>query len=452
MSLEEARQKYPEFTALNEAIGSVAPMEVLMNMYGKGGQFLLSKSPTAQKYLTGLTNLMASGMAGATYEGLEEVIQGKEISPEDIAKHGATWAALDGFLQTVDWGKNFAKKLMQRSQETGKPSWQVLNNLIEQVEKAGIEVDNVEKLATRAFSDLEKDIEGGAAKISKDVKVPEEVEAIPAKDTGLRPREQEATIDISERKIVPEESIFREEPKGFVADEVTEDIQDFAHRYNDKKEFGENVQGYIEGSRDLNADLWKPGYEEAQPAFKKVLYSAEEPGDLALKTINELDKFKTRGRGYNQAKNDYVNALEDMGFTVKKNRTGGIEDIVHTREYMTAEEAVQLSRRISELGEYEDLERNIRKGFNKLSKTLKEDAKRAVKNYDEKAYKAFENAERQYERFEDKLSRDAIRRIRKTEEAENIAEWIQKPTTLKDLRELLTKDQFHEVERELHSF
>lgn len=138
---------------LGEVSGAVVPVEGLYSVLGKPLVKLATKSPYAKKSLTALARMTGFGLIGASYEGTRDAVKSGEVpSIEDVAKHGAQWALLDGALQVAEKGVSFASKLYKVAKNNKNLSTQkVINDITSQLAKEKINPEvTPEKYATRA--------------------------------------------------------------------------------------------------------------------------------------------------------------------------------------------------------------------------------------------------------------------------------------------------------------
>lgn len=114
---------------LGENIGAFLPISKLYNFIGKPLVNFASKSPIARQGLESLARMTGFGLTGATYEAGKDLVQGEVPTVEELAKTGATWAAIDGALQALGLGVNFGRAVRNIAEAEGKTAKQVLGEL-----------------------------------------------------------------------------------------------------------------------------------------------------------------------------------------------------------------------------------------------------------------------------------------------------------------------------------
>ena len=114
---------------LGETIGSYAPIAGLYNLMGKPLVNLAAKSPIARQGLMAFARMTGFGATGAAYEAGKDIVQGEIPSPEELAKTGATWAAIDGVLQAMGLGVAFNSAIRNIAEKEGVTTKEVLGKL-----------------------------------------------------------------------------------------------------------------------------------------------------------------------------------------------------------------------------------------------------------------------------------------------------------------------------------
>lgn len=114
---------------LGETIGSYLPISRLYTLIGKPLVQFAAKSPVARQGLMALARMTGFGLTGATYEAGKEIVQGEIPAVEELAKEGATWAAIDAALQSVGLGVAFNSAVRNIAGTEGVPVKEILSRL-----------------------------------------------------------------------------------------------------------------------------------------------------------------------------------------------------------------------------------------------------------------------------------------------------------------------------------
>src|SRR6185295_3477543 len=114
---------------LGETIGSYLPIAKLYNFIGKPIVNLAAKSPIARQGLEALGRMTGFGLTGAAYKGTKELVQGEVPDPAELAKEGATWAAIDAVLQGLGLGVAFQQSVSRIAEAEGVTAKEILGRL-----------------------------------------------------------------------------------------------------------------------------------------------------------------------------------------------------------------------------------------------------------------------------------------------------------------------------------
>ena len=113
-----------------EFLGSILPIEGLAKVISWPLLKLAGSSPVYKKGLEAFARITGMGATGATYEGIKEGFKTGELpSAEDLAKHGAAWAALETALQ----GAGYLARFISKMREAGGSTAEKVNELISKV-------------------------------------------------------------------------------------------------------------------------------------------------------------------------------------------------------------------------------------------------------------------------------------------------------------------------------
>ena len=133
-------------------VGSTLPITGLMKIYATPLVKMAAKSPIFQKQLTSLAKVTGLGLSGATYGSVEQAAHGDMPTVDDVIGHGVDWVVLDGALNAVGKGYQFAKGLTKIATEKSKPAYQILKNIVARTKASGATTN--ERIAEEAFNVL----------------------------------------------------------------------------------------------------------------------------------------------------------------------------------------------------------------------------------------------------------------------------------------------------------
>lgn len=184
-------------TGLGDFFGSVLPISKLYNVLGKPLVSIASKSPKYAKGLEALARMTGFGLTGAAYEGTKETIKTGEVpKPEELLRYGAQWVAFDAGLQALGKAAQFSKRLLDYSKAKNISQKDALNQIMQGVEKSGIDIAKEPEKAILESEKLLEEIDHAPEKspseeIGKDGKVTSQEEFQPSQGAEAK------TIDSS---------------------------------------------------------------------------------------------------------------------------------------------------------------------------------------------------------------------------------------------------------------
>lgn len=93
------------------------------------------------KYLAPFAKMIGWGTAGASYEGLSKMIgEGELPTPGELAKHGGTWAAIEGIMSTLGWTGRLAIGVNRLSKLWTIPKKEVLKTVIKEAKSRNMPI------------------------------------------------------------------------------------------------------------------------------------------------------------------------------------------------------------------------------------------------------------------------------------------------------------------------
>lgn len=503
--LEVDREKYPEIAQTYEFGGSVESIGLLNKLFSGPLIKLAEKSPYFTKSLQSLADIVGWGATGASDKAIKDAFQGKMPDSEDILAHGAEWGAFDALLKTAGLGGRFASWLLGKSKASNKPSWQVVNDLLTNMKKEGIDISQTDRVTARILAELKpsgewKPIEEAAGKeikLSRET-LPEAAEQIGTETLGTAPKRppsspfgktppappeyemipHEQRVDLSTRKIEPvqferisakSEALSEPYKPGEIdtqkamqsiertrADELMESV---GERAATKKQFGENIKTDIERSFEKAEKVYEPIYTEVREAAKNIKHKPIKTIQLVNDILDEINALKTKPEGYQKVINTLNDTLADMGYNVVEMKGKALirdaagnpiklKDLV-IQEEIPLSKTMELARRLNKIADYDIIGPSIKNTLKRPVNSLKSEIKEALKEADTELHKKFIQAEKSYAETAKKFGTDTITGIRSQQATERIAAKILEPTTLENLKKIINPAQYNEIQREI---
>jgi hypothetical protein len=446
--------------------GQVAGAALPLGWLAKGITWPLkaaaSLSPKFVKPLGYFANLLGISAAGGLYEGLEESAEksieaGEFIppSPETIVEQGAKWAALDTALNALGLGARFAKALYNKSAELKIPASQLLEDLTGSIGKT-------DKLAQEALAKLEDKTISQIEKEAANVQKTEDFSTL-----ALDRRLAEQAKDIRNKKIKAEDLTKLESsstpkpylPGEFQAVEIAENvinedlvnrIESISQRAPSEKQLGENIKQDVERIIESNKKETDSLYEIAKKGEEGKFPKLQKTADAIVEAINKIESggLNLTPEGYNKANKQLRDTLTDLGYGIETDANGKIIRAVEgSRQPLS--KVIEVKKRLNNIINYDLLETSAGDFLKKPAYELRGDIRKGFGSKNSKARKAFEEAESKFGEFAEKKGKKSIQSIRTSQKPESISKTIKTPSGLADVKEVVSKEQFAQIEREI---
>lgn len=444
--------------------GSVAPLSKMIKFLEPQAMKLAAKSPVFQKQIGSLLTMFGVGSANTA---LESVAKGEMPSADEVLEHGFQWAAIDAGLNLLGMTGKFAGFLFNKAKNLAVPRKQVVSGVIEELVEAGVDMTKPEKVAQAALEIIEKPIteaeaqagqarklqlakqaETEASKVAKEALAPKPITGTDLKEKVIEEsivnKQLGESINLAE-PIQPEKINLIREGENLNKGYIEKKISYIAPRAASKEQLGKTITQDIEANLEAAKAEYKPLYDVAQEAAEKINHTAQEAALAATEKLAVMSRLKTKPAGYPSVLNNLETILEDLGFQVKKSAKG-IQ--VTPKKPVPLKNSIELAKRINEMVDYQAIEPSVKDALKKVNKALKSDIRIAFEQNSE-GLAAFEMAEAEHGRVAGLYGRDSIRTIRGQQAGEKVARMAESPSTLSDLKEVLTPKQIQVVEREL---
>lgn len=496
-------KNYPEIAQIYKFVGSVAPIGLIQKAFAAPGIALASKSPIAAKGLAALADITGWGLTGASVKTLEDLSHGKMPSAEEVLQHGAEWAVLDGILKGVGGvGGKFVNWVLGKAESTKKVPWQVVNDLLTDMKKEGIDIAQEDRVTAKVLSLLEQEQEyvnkgiklSEKPKSSKEQLVAKETLRKEVEEAGNKPiklnekkhdkiqetakekigeKAQNEQVDLSKKKITPmqydrisAESLEQAKPyvpKEVNAEEAIHDIESSAsiekgieevsERAETSKKLGESIQTEIETAFHEAEKAYEPLYKDVREGIKNISHKAESTIELAKKTLEELNKLKTKPEGYRQVINTINDTLSDLGHRVIQMKDGSLilsagKPLTTTLD-ISLSDSMELARRLNKIIDYDIVGPSIKNKLKPIVNSLKNDIKQTLKKSNPELFEKFVEAEKRYGETAERFSNENVQKVRGNAKPEKIATSLLEPTVLENLKKTTSPRQYRQIEREI---
>ncbi len=465
-------------TGFGEFLGSTIPITGIYNVLGKPLVKLASKSPVAADALKSLASMTGWGLTGATEKGIKDSFQGKIPSAEDILVHGSEWAAFDAALQTLGLGGKFAKWVLGKSENTKKASWEVINDLINDMKKEGIDISQTDRVNAKVQSLFEKQpLEASGKEINLSKEPPPSKTELATKEVFEKMPEKQK-IDLSNKKISEDELHKIEDkilpikepikPEEIDAEQAIKNIEESAFesefekispRSETEKKLGETIKQDIENSFIESEKSYEPLYKEVDVAAKNIYHKPSNTISTAKTILEDINSLKTKPEGYKKVIDTLNDSLNDLGYHIfESNNKFIIRDpsgnvikgkSLEILENIPLSNSIELAKRLNKIINYDIVGPSIKNRLKPLVSTLKNEIKQILEVNNSELAKKFIKAEKSFGETAEKFGNDFVTKLRTVENPEKIVNELLEPSNLEKLQKILSKKQYNQIEREI---
>lgn len=449
-----------------EVAGSIFPIGWLIKGASIPLRALASKSPILQNQMKAFANLTGVATAGAVHGALDQATESGEIeipSVNDVLNHGAAWAAIDAGINLLGWSGRFGKALWNKVSTSGSPVNKVLAEVAEKVGTG-------DKAAEKAISILEgKPLEKVEREVKLAQKTAEPTKSEQVAQKTLQERTQERAVDLRDRKVSQKDFTKLEESMGpqskpylpaeFEADKIAEEaisqdlsnrIENISQRATSERELGQNIKADLERGFKATTKETDALYDIAKKVEGTTSANLESTANAIVKQLKNLQRhgLKTKPAGYAQAEKQLIGVLEDLGYAITQDEAGMISDAILNKPVSLAQ-SVEVKKRLNKIINYDLLETGAQDFLKDPAAKLRQDIRNGYGPKNSVSRDAFEKAESRFGEIAEKKGKKTITNMRYTESPESIAKIIKTPSGLADVKDVVSKEQFAQIEREL---
>lgn len=458
---------------VGQAIGSFAPIAGLFEAATIPTLWLASKSPVFVNQLKALARLTGAFEAGAAHEGITKVAKDEEISPDDMVAHGAEWAAIDGALGVLGVAGKFGKSIIRSARKSNVSPQRIVRNVTEELASRNVDLSQPQRVADEAFKILEKEPEIA----TKAIKLPQKAEAskpeMVSRNILGETRSEGVSPALGDRKIsqknIPQtfENLVQLSepyiPEGLEAanligeietQSLADELETIGVREPSRQQLGKRIQQDVNDAFVEAKESYEPLYKAVENGAKNIEHSPKKTIDVALNILERINSLKTRPTQYATVIKTIEDSLEDMGYqVVKSGKKLILKDAsgqeVKVFKNIPVSKSLELKRRLNEIIDYDIDAPRIKKSLKPIVGSLKEDINQTLHKAAPFLQKTYQIAEEGYGATARKFGRENIQKARSSEAGEKIANLINNPTGLEDLRKVLPARTYSAIEREL---
>lgn len=223
----------------------------------------------------------------------------------------------------------------------------------------------------------------------------------------------------------------------------------FAPKAPSKKVLGHRVKNDINMGIKKAKEAYTPFYTEAMAEGAHQYGYAPLTGKAAKQVIEDILRYGTGKGEYAATVRKLENILEDAGWQIVKDEAGKLIDVLNVAN-VSAKHMVGLAKRTNEFINYETEYKTVTNALGKIADAIKTDARNIMRKYPKsEAITKFNLAEESFAANAEKYKPDIIKKIQKSNTPEDIMGMLEKPSNLQEIRNVLTKEQMRQVEREI---
>ena len=153
---EEVPEEFKNVYKGGELLAEVIPLEGLFKAFSYPAKFV--EIPYFKNAVSSVGNVLKSAGVGATQSAIKQAFKGKMPSPEEMAKEGVIWGALDLALQGAGRVGRTLKELFKRNHNAGGDTGEVVKQLANRLAEKNIPVEDIERVGQETIDILSKDV------------------------------------------------------------------------------------------------------------------------------------------------------------------------------------------------------------------------------------------------------------------------------------------------------
>lgn len=225
-----------------------------------------------------------------------------------------------------------------------------------------------------------------------------------------------------------------------------------------KQDFGNRLVGSIENSFEEAKKGYDAKYAIVKERAPNIETSSEELIKMNDRLIEEINALETKPPNYQQVIDTVNDINADLGKKVQPKAKVQLIDAQGnplskaekvTYEKVPLSKKMDLSRRINQIINYDLAEYNIKDRLKPIAKKNNMSIQSDLSKVDKGLGQLYGEAQKEFGETAEKFGRASIAKLRKAEATEKAAAVIKSPTTLEDLKPILSPQEYAAVERQV---
>lgn len=417
-----------------ETVGTLATETGLMKLFGLPGKVSQAWS-NQQKAANMVLDVLKAAGVGATESTVRQLFKGEIPNIEEIAKHGATWGAIESVLK-LGGAASRAVRGFLTSESANVPEG--IERFSRVLSEKNLSPENTEKVANEALEFFSRELEVAETKAKSPQSVSNDL-----RYKKITQPEFEIKIKSPENPEPP--SVIESLSANETSPVTQEELNHFSERSTDSTELGRNVVGDLNANRIASEENYEAAYnlvnEFAQDKFPVV-------DDVINDVIEQIQfvgrQLRTRPEQYTSVYNDLLNVFEDLGGILDSNGNFIRPD----GNSIPLDRLMEITRRTGRMAKYGNLVPKITDRLKNVNRRLKDKVRSSIGN--KEALELFNEAEEMFIDHVNKYRNPTTLKVRGRDfKPEEISKIIQNPTELGRLRNVLSQTQYRQVEREI---
>lgn len=407
---------------------------------------LAQNSPKIRKGIESLGRLTGVGAVGAATTAGHEATEGgkwKVPSIENALEQGAIWSSIDVGLGAIGKLGKFVKTLASKSKELGKDKYTLLNEVGKELSTYG---GSDEKVAQKALDILESKTGKESSEIARQVE--ERREAF--KNRKIEVQDFSKIEHVAPEPYLPNEFSSETIAEKMIDDDLNQSLDAISERASSEKSLGENIQKDIESSIGEKKAETDALYAEAGEGQELKNVNLQKTANSIVEQLKILQSgnLKLSPEGYAKAEKQLLQALEDIGYHVNVDEATQVSQALKVKD-VNLKDAVEIKRRLNNIIDYDLKETSAQRFLKDPAFSMRKDIREGYGSKDSAQRKAYEKAEELFGQNAEKQKRKSIVSARYSEKPEQIAKLIKTPSGLSDIKNIVSENQFKQIEREL---
>lgn len=442
-----------------EAAAELTPIMGLAKVWGIPAK-AIAKSPILSRTAGALSRVLHSGGVGGSLSTLKTAFKGEIPTMEDVFADAFEWIALDGMLHLGGAGARFVKNFINKGKAAKESSYDLAKTLIDRVKKSGVDPKDTDTFARAIIQ------EARIASPKVKIEPPKQIKTLTAAEEVAQKNMQPGEVNqysLKNRKVEPEyvESVIERPPEPEIPvverprdlqEPVTEsDLDLLVERPETKKALGENISKDIEASLESTKGEYEPLYEMAEEAAELVETNTGRAAKRAWDKLKDLRREGMRTQPERFAKTEKI--LQDVLYdtdSVLEWDGDKITDLLGTGK-MSTSRSLELDRRLGKIINYDDIDPGVQDLLKGIRVELHEANLKALEGIPE-AKEVYQQATDIFRDKSERFGADIVRQIRSGNvDPEAIISALQRPTNLEAVKNVVSPEQFRQIERELLS-